>query len=664
MFIGTTYFFIEICVSLSRKIINFPFHILSALPTFDLAYFRITSNQLQTSGKSRAKNKEDIVVDSFFWPMLKYSSKTVEDEYDVPIPERDEFEDHDEAIYSVWQHYVDYCINATASQCTSRNASSQKSVVNGNAADAKKFIKKYSHRSGIREALDQQRNDSVNRYISKTRLSAFQGLSRVGTTGAHALASIPDGLATAELTQERPPLESGISHVPCVSWVPHIALFMEPVEELPNGSLSGDVQLAEADTSSMLREPHSSGTVDGPPGLLERFPHRTEDEVEDSTPILSQVALNVSAIKGIRSHSDNEYPMDRHAVPYCFPPCFLLDSAMPSSDKSPSQSLDDLSVVKIEHDEQAVDSCGNQEICFDSSKLRTLEVDSDNYPTTRLSAESLEIHEELLRTSDDSSSFVTPLLDLTMNAAAKAPSTPSRMTEETDREMMSPAQARVISSQRAAPLSIQSLRLHLPDDVSEGATSIATETDSVKHMASRFLESYEGKSLLEAENMPPLQLSASPRHASVKVPSRDGFAVQYDLGDSCESAVRATLLSPPADPGTVKFAAFSPRVPEGGGISSLEADIAPKTPVSGFLLNAKGNDVGSSGRCSPFIPIVHTISHGGEISSPFGVDVGHDLVSSRDDSSSYRAFQTPSPATMASAVRAGKPALRREMYHY
>ena len=108
--------------------------------------------------------------------MLKYSSKTVEDEYDVPIPERDEFEDHDEAIYSVWQHYVDYCINATASQCTSRNASSQKSVVNGNAADAKKFIKKYSHRSGIREALDQQRNDSVNRYISKTRLSAFQGL--------------------------------------------------------------------------------------------------------------------------------------------------------------------------------------------------------------------------------------------------------------------------------------------------------------------------------------------------------------------------------------------------------------------------------------------------------------------------------------------------------
>ena len=124
----------------------------------------------QASGKSRAKNKEDIVVDSFFWPMLKYNSKSVEDEYDVPIPEKDEFEGHDEAIYSIWQHYVDFCIKSKVVH--SKMISFDQKSVSSRNAEAKKILNKYSHRSGVREPLDQQRNDGVNRYMVRRSRTA------------------------------------------------------------------------------------------------------------------------------------------------------------------------------------------------------------------------------------------------------------------------------------------------------------------------------------------------------------------------------------------------------------------------------------------------------------------------------------------------------------
>jgi len=134
----------------------------------------------QVPNRTRAKNKEDVVVDSFFWPMLKYNSKSVRHEYDVPAPEKDDYERHDEAVYSIWQHYVDFCL---LTKCDAREPhlgnkrSLDKASVSSETGSLAVIKAKYSHRNGIREPLEQQKFDSVNRYISKERLMAFKTLS-------------------------------------------------------------------------------------------------------------------------------------------------------------------------------------------------------------------------------------------------------------------------------------------------------------------------------------------------------------------------------------------------------------------------------------------------------------------------------------------------------
>ena len=120
-------------------------------------------------------------MDSFFWPMLRYNSKTVSHEYDVPAPEDDDYERHDEAVYSLWQHYVDFCLLCTRGP--SESASGNKGRFNkaGSCSDVESLAArkaKYSHRSGVRESVEQQMYDDVNRYISKERLSAFKALGR------------------------------------------------------------------------------------------------------------------------------------------------------------------------------------------------------------------------------------------------------------------------------------------------------------------------------------------------------------------------------------------------------------------------------------------------------------------------------------------------------
>lgn len=117
----------------------------------------VSSREIST--RTRAKNKEDVVVDSFFWPMLRYNSKTVSHEYDVPAPEDDDYERHDEAVYSLWQHYVDFCLLCTRGP--SESASGNKSRFNkaGSCSDIESLAArkaKYSHRSGVRESVEQQ----------------------------------------------------------------------------------------------------------------------------------------------------------------------------------------------------------------------------------------------------------------------------------------------------------------------------------------------------------------------------------------------------------------------------------------------------------------------------------------------------------------------------
>ena len=66
---------------------------------------------------SRLKNKEDNVVDSFFWPLASNDSTTVHDKkanhnfrpYNIPPPKGDQFRNHDQALYSIWMHYVEFC---------------------------------------------------------------------------------------------------------------------------------------------------------------------------------------------------------------------------------------------------------------------------------------------------------------------------------------------------------------------------------------------------------------------------------------------------------------------------------------------------------------------------------------------------------------------------
>lgn len=78
---------------------------------------RIICREAKT--KTRRKNKEDTVVDSLFWPIMPYgqvASKLdsnrqphVIQSYVVPSPQQDQFYRHDQAVYSMWMHFVDFC---------------------------------------------------------------------------------------------------------------------------------------------------------------------------------------------------------------------------------------------------------------------------------------------------------------------------------------------------------------------------------------------------------------------------------------------------------------------------------------------------------------------------------------------------------------------------
>ena len=73
--------------------------------------------------KTRRKNKEDIVLDSMFWPALPYDMVSrrldtsgqphVIQQYNVPSPQNDQFRQHDESIFSLWMYFVDFCSAGT-----------------------------------------------------------------------------------------------------------------------------------------------------------------------------------------------------------------------------------------------------------------------------------------------------------------------------------------------------------------------------------------------------------------------------------------------------------------------------------------------------------------------------------------------------------------------
>ena len=76
--------------------------------------------------KTRKKNKEDMMPDALFWPVMPYemvASKLdvnqqphVIQDYQVPYPQSNQYYKHDCALYSMWMHFVDSCVanNTTA----------------------------------------------------------------------------------------------------------------------------------------------------------------------------------------------------------------------------------------------------------------------------------------------------------------------------------------------------------------------------------------------------------------------------------------------------------------------------------------------------------------------------------------------------------------------
>lgn len=70
--------------------------------------------------KTRRKNKEDVVLDALFWPVMPYSAVAAKldssrqphviQSYNVPEPQNDQYARHDQSVYSMWMHFVDFCV--------------------------------------------------------------------------------------------------------------------------------------------------------------------------------------------------------------------------------------------------------------------------------------------------------------------------------------------------------------------------------------------------------------------------------------------------------------------------------------------------------------------------------------------------------------------------
>lgn len=70
--------------------------------------------------KTRRKNKEDMMPDSLFWPVMPYEMVAekldanqqphVIQQYQVPYPQDDKYRLHDRALYSMWMNFVDSCV--------------------------------------------------------------------------------------------------------------------------------------------------------------------------------------------------------------------------------------------------------------------------------------------------------------------------------------------------------------------------------------------------------------------------------------------------------------------------------------------------------------------------------------------------------------------------
>lgn len=110
--------------------------------------------------KTRRKNKEDVVLDALFWPVMPYPMVAAKldmnrqphviQPYSVPLPQQDQYHKHDATVYSMWMHFVDFCL-ATSDSINVRHADSAPCYAAPNAP--------------------------INAYTGEARLKFFQFLS-------------------------------------------------------------------------------------------------------------------------------------------------------------------------------------------------------------------------------------------------------------------------------------------------------------------------------------------------------------------------------------------------------------------------------------------------------------------------------------------------------
>jgi len=101
---------------------------------------RCCSATAKSITRLKNKNKDDCIADSLYWPAMPRSMvmqypehgdknrpknpyQPFEEEqphsvqpYCVPVPQQDQYHLHDAAVYSMWMHFVDFCL-ANASPC-------------------------------------------------------------------------------------------------------------------------------------------------------------------------------------------------------------------------------------------------------------------------------------------------------------------------------------------------------------------------------------------------------------------------------------------------------------------------------------------------------------------------------------------------------------------
>ena len=115
---------------------------------------------IQCKFKNKRKNKEDIVSDSLFWPIMSHPSDCVESEYSVPQPQMDEYQRHDQCLTSLWSHYVQVCRRVQTEQSLSS-------------------LSGFAHAKAKRELADfgASAEDTLNNFTKRPRLTSFHSLA-------------------------------------------------------------------------------------------------------------------------------------------------------------------------------------------------------------------------------------------------------------------------------------------------------------------------------------------------------------------------------------------------------------------------------------------------------------------------------------------------------